>query len=621
MDDRRRDMVEVIEELDLLIGNRPGTLNPFAGTLILWQLRPALLREPNIDLTLLGNWGDWHFLEWGVKSWSNSDHRAMKFNINQGSGGNNNLVGEEVRGRYCFSKANWKKLEMEVRSRLDREWMELNTADDKANKLELVITEAMEAHIPNVGEGRRDLAWWTPKLDKLRRTVRTANKEMMRDLNEGTIGVYRTKRNRYVAEIRTTKSESWREFVTQRAKRDIFGLAGRVARGKLCRRTDLGGMFNETDGRNHRGVVEALLRRFYPADCRDNDTAGPKLQRLEVLAAPNDQHYECRKVTAEELHEAIRGMGKKRAPDHDGVTVGMILQIWETVKDEVLSTFNMARATARAPQTWKKGIVKIIPKATPGEYRPRTLLPVLGKLFEKMLLEDVIAELWERSLVHGRQYGFVKGRATNDMLLDIREVVLETAAKYVLGIFLDIKGAFDRAWWPEILKGLQDGGLTEWKLALIRDYFINRRVIYNDLGVVIEKDVELRVPQGSVMGPTLWNMVMPGFLNLELRDGCDAFAYDDYGAVLIQGNSRDMLELRADRALDIIAEWGRKVKVKFSETKTRGLMMKGKFLRRPRVFMSQNRIRIVDRIKFLGIWFEDGDRCNRHIEEAAREAF
>lgn len=148
------------------------------------------------------------------------------------------------------------------------------------------------------------------------------------------------------------------------------------------------------------------------------------------------------------------------------------------MKKEVSENFNEPWASGLVPQTWKIGIVTFIPKATPGEYRPLTLLPDLGKMFERMLLDDIMVDLWELGLVHGRQYGFLEGRGTNDTLLDMREVVREVEDRYVIGIFTDIKYAFERAWWPEILRGLQTGGVAAWILALVCNYLSDRLVIF-----------------------------------------------------------------------------------------------------------------------------------------------
>lgn len=100
---------------------------------------------------------------------------------------------------------------------------------------------------------------------------------------------------------------------------------------------------------------------------------------------------------------------------------------------------------------------------------------------------------------------------------------------------MHIKGAFDRAWWLEILKGLKDGGISEWILALIKNCFRDRKVTYRDQGEAVTKDVERGVPQGSVIRPTLWNVVMAGFLKLDIGEGCETFAYADDGVIIVRG--------------------------------------------------------------------------------------
>lgn len=70
----------------------------------------------------------------------------------------------------------------------------------------------------------------------------------------------------------------------------------------------------------------------------------------------------------------------------------------------------------------------------------------------------------------------------------------------------------------------------------------------------IRKEVERGVPKRSVIGLTLWNVVMAGYLNLELGKDNEPFACADDGVIFIKGNSRRILERRAEMALETVAE-------------------------------------------------------------------
>ena len=59
-----------------------------------------------------------------------------------------------------------------------------------------------------------------------------------------------------------------------------------------------------------------------------------------------------------------------------------------------------------------------------------------------------------------RQYGFRKGRSVEDAWFYVQGAVRENVNKYVLGIFVDFKGAFDYLSWDRVLHWLEQLGLS-----------------------------------------------------------------------------------------------------------------------------------------------------------------
>ena len=105
------------------------------------------------------------------------------------------------------------------------------------------------------------------------------------------------------------------------------------------------------------------------------------------------------------------------------------------------------------PMEWKRARVIMIPKpgkdkSLPKSYRPISLLPVLGKLLERVLASRISKHLEERKYLNPNQSGFRKGRSTNDQRFRLAQSVgnCMTMGKDTLGHFLDVKKAFDSVW-------------------------------------------------------------------------------------------------------------------------------------------------------------------------------
>ena len=94
---------------------------------------------------------------------------------------------------------------------------------------------------------------------------------------------------------------------------------------------------------------------------------------------------------------------------------------------------------------------KIIPlhkggqKSNPSNYRPISLLPQFGKLFEKVIKQRIIDFLDENNIISKHQYGFRKSHSTELAITDIQNELLQNLDENLITctIFLDLAKAFD----------------------------------------------------------------------------------------------------------------------------------------------------------------------------------
>ncbi|GFU99451.1 reverse transcriptase domain-containing protein [Trichonephila clavipes] len=79
-------------------------------------------------------------------------------------------------------------------------------------------------------------------------------------------------------------------------------------------------------------------------------------------------------------------------------------------------------------------------------------------------------------------------------------------------VFLDIKSAFDNAWWPGILSLLKISSIPGNLFAVIPSFLKDRSVTLSLGHSSKEKFLNKGCPQGSVSGPFLWNVIINDFL-------------------------------------------------------------------------------------------------------------
>lgn len=227
------------------------------------------------------------------------------------------------------------------------------------------------------------------------------------------------------------------------------------------------------------------------------------------------------------------------------------------------------------------------------------MLPVLSKIFERLLVNrpnDLTADI-----MNDRQYGFRPGRSTVDAWIKTRNTVEESRKKYVLGIFVDFKGAFDNISWPSIIRKLTS--INSKELAMWKSYFQDSYACVSGTVDVVWKKVERGCPQGSVSGPVIWNLCMDDLLQKLMDNDYDIVAYADDLLILIQADNRAELERNAISAMELVVDWGEDVGVSVSWVKTNMMLLKGRLsdTRTPNVRIRGQKIKHVKKVKYLGI--------------------
>jgi hypothetical protein len=150
--------------------------------------------------------------------------------------------------------------------------------------------------------------------------------------------------------------------------------------------------------------------------------------------------------------------------------------------------------------------------------------------------------------------------------------------KHVLATAHDISGAFDNIWWPSVMHELRRRGCPDNIYKLTRSYFTERTVQIVGKKEVIAKPVTKGCPQGSLLGPSLWNLIFDDLLD-ELRTStteCEPIAYADDIVILVAENARTEQQKTGQEAVTRVSNWCSRKKMVLSAGKTEMLLLKGK---------------------------------------------
>ena len=199
-------------------------------------------------------------------------------------------------------------------------------------------------------------------------------------------------------------------------------------------------------------------------------------------------------------------------------------------------------------------------------YRPVSLSPICGKVFEKIIFNSLFVYLNNNNLLNSNQSGFRPGDSCVNQLISITHDIYKAfdanPSLEVRGVFLDLSKAFDKVWHYGLLYKLRRMGICGEYLGLIDSFLSDRfqRVLLN--GQTSKwSQIKAGVPQGSVLGPLLF-LVYINDLPEGLTSNVKLFADDTSIFSVVRDSSSSSLSLNED--LSKISQWGYKWKMLFN---------------------------------------------------------
>ena len=140
-------------------------------------------------------------------------------------------------------------------------------------------------------------------------------------------------------------------------------------------------------------------------------------------------------------------------------------------------------------------------------YRSVSLLPICGKVFKRLIYNNVFEYFIENDLNSPNQSGFKPGESCTNQLISITHEVYQSFDEgfEVRGVFLDISEAFDKVWHNGLIYKLKQNGVAGDLLDTLTNFLKERkqRVVLNGQ-YSTWTNVEAGVPQDSILGPLLF---------------------------------------------------------------------------------------------------------------------
>jgi hypothetical protein len=238
-------------------------------------------------------------------------------------------------------------------------------------------------------------------------------------------------------------------------------------------------------------------------------------------------------------------MGNKKAPGEDGITSEIYKIAFEIFLNYITAICNGCLKRGIFTLRWKGA--RLIPVIKPGKensedvskYRPISPLNIGGNVLEKALINRINHHVSSHDLINNNQYGFTPQRGTTDAAMAVKDFVetVLVAGEVIVLVSLDVKYAFNAAWWPSILNGLKACGCPKNLYNLTKSYFSQRTAILSTNSIRLEKEVSKECSQGSCCGPGFWCVMYNSLLNLKFTRRTKAVAFADDLILAVRGKA------------------------------------------------------------------------------------
>ncbi len=271
---------------------------------------------------------------------------------------------------------------------------------------------------------------------------------------------------------------------------------------------------------------------------------------------------------------------------------------------------NASIKEGKFPKDWNSAIVVPVYKSgdptVASNYRPISILPVISKIAEKCIAEQLLIHLNSSPYtLHPMQFGFRANHSTetaNCFLLENIKLKMDKGG-VVGAIFLDLKKAFDTVDHQILICKLANFNLSPNVLNWMQSY-LTGRVQCVRVGSATSPFLsnEMGVPQGSILGPLLFSLYINDLPSV--CTGCDVQMYADDTVIYVHAKTKEQAASKLGAIMINVNKWlndsnlvlNVKKTVCMFFTKTHSVVDCD-----PKMCVSGEIIQVVSHVKYLGI--------------------
>lgn len=417
------------------------------------------------------------------------------------------------------------------------------------------------------------------------------------------------------------------------ADQSLWGMTRSLKRAKTINRPihgENGLVFTEAE--KAEALADALERQFTdnlePTDDDFEEIIETQVDKWLLNTSPENTIDPTDKY---EVTNIINKLKRKKAPGKDNITNTMIKNLPPPIIDNLTDIFNKCIELSHFPDSWKEAQIILFLK--PGKdpvmttsYRPISLLSGFAKIFERIILHRM--ERFLPDIIPSEQYGFVPKKSTTQQLVRILEFIgaAHHNKQATALLMLDVAKAFDRVYHNGLIYKLIHQNFPNDIILLLQSYISNRtfRIKYGQT-ISSPRIIESGVPQGSILGPTLYILYTADFPTFKDDPNILVGFYADDTAIAVKSLNRQQTIKKLNQKMSDVEDWCEKWKVAINASKSNILIIGGRAKKKKekikhKVSLFDEIIPIVKQANYLGVTITNKLSWIPHLQKTKLKA-